>query len=58
MNNPETDQLPEYPEETEGSRMARQTRKICNRLSNKEREELLRHAMRIIYSDKQKEQNK
>jgi hypothetical protein len=42
------DNLPEYPDETEGSRMARMTREQCNSLTREERDALFKRAMELI----------
>jgi len=39
----------DYPEETEGSRMAREMRKRTNALTKDEREELFKQAMQVYY---------
>jgi len=40
----------DYPDETEGSILAAEMRRRCNRLTAEERREHLRKAMSIIYS--------
>lgn len=46
----------DYPEETEGTRLAAQARAECNSLSREERAKLLEGALKVIYggSPKQK----
>jgi len=39
----------DYPDETEGSRFAAETRRRCNKLTAEKRREHLRKAMSIIY---------
>lgn len=41
---------PDYPHETEGSRLAAEGRKACNNLTDDEREELFRKGMAAIYA--------
>jgi hypothetical protein len=43
----------DYPEETEGSRVAAETRRRCNKLTAEERREHLRKAMSIVYGGDQ-----
>jgi hypothetical protein len=43
----------DYPDETEGSRLAAETRRRCNKLTAEERREHLRKAMSIIYGGDQ-----
>lgn len=38
----------DYPEETYGSKLAAETRAACNKLSRKERDRLLKFAMKIV----------
>jgi hypothetical protein len=45
----ELQSLPDYPRETAGSILARKARSKANSLSDKEREELFRQGMAIIY---------
>jgi hypothetical protein len=39
----------DYPDETEGSRVASETRRRCNKLTAEERREHFRRAMATIY---------
>ncbi len=39
----------DYPDETEGGRIAAETRRRCNKLTGEERREHLRKAMTVIY---------
>jgi hypothetical protein len=41
----------DYPDDTEGSRLAAETRRRCNKLTAEERREHLRKAMSIIDGD-------
>jgi hypothetical protein len=43
----------DYPDETEGSRFAAETRRRCNKLNAEERREHLRKAMSVIYGGAQ-----
>ena len=45
----------EYPDETEGSRMAARIRQRANKMSSAQREECLNKAMQIYYGGKPKE---
>jgi ribosomal protein L25 (general stress protein Ctc) len=49
MSSPIKKKKLDYPHETEGSRLAAETRRRCNKLSAEERREHLRKAMAIIY---------
>lgn len=42
----------DYPEETEGTRMAAEVRKRCNNLSREERDKLFARGMVMIYGGK------
>jgi hypothetical protein len=46
-------ELPEYPEETPGSKLARIARECANGLSRAERDELLRVGMALIYGNRE-----
>jgi hypothetical protein len=41
--------LPDYPKETTGSKLAARARAIANKLSDEQREALFRDAMQVIY---------
>ena len=43
--------LPEYPEQTEGSELAQETRQEANSLTEAQREELFRKGMQMIYGE-------
>jgi hypothetical protein len=43
----------DYPDETEGGRLAAETRRRCNKLTAEERREHLRKAMSIVYGREQ-----
>jgi hypothetical protein len=45
----------DYPEETEGSRMAAEIRKRANKLTREQRRELFRRGMVMIYGGEPKE---
>ena len=45
----------DYPEETEGSRLAAKARKLASKLSPEQRRELFRRAMVRIYGGQPKE---
>jgi hypothetical protein len=49
MSSPIKKKKLDYPDETEGSRLAAETRRRCNKLTAEERREHLRKAMSIIY---------
>ena len=42
---------PEYPEQTRGSELARETRQEANNLTEEQREELFRKGMQMIYGE-------
>ncbi|HEY0789610.1 MAG TPA: hypothetical protein VGD78_00980 [Chthoniobacterales bacterium] len=50
MTEPDSLSVPEYPEVTDGSILARKAREDANRLSNEESAELFRAGMQLIYS--------
>lgn len=43
--------LPDYPEQTQGSQLAGQTRHEANNLTEAQREELFRKGMQMIYGE-------
>jgi hypothetical protein len=45
----------DYPEETEGSRLAAQIRQRANKMTSAQREECLKKAMQIYYGRQPKE---
>lgn len=49
MSDPTPHSLPDYPEDTEGSRVAREAREAANNLTDEERAELFRFGMQVIY---------
>jgi hypothetical protein len=49
MSSPGKKKKLDYPESTEGSRLAAETRRRCNKLTAEERREHLRKAMSMIY---------
>jgi len=53
MSSPIKKKKVDYPDETEGSRLAAETRRRCNKLTTEERREHLRKAMSIIYGGAQ-----
>jgi hypothetical protein len=53
MSSPMKKKKLDYPGETEGSRLAAETRRRCNKLTAEERREHFRKAMSIIYGSAQ-----
>lgn len=53
---PESGTQPEYPRETEGSRIARETRQQANNLSDEELDRHFAGAMALIYGGRAPEQ--